>query len=68
MNIWYIHLVMSNLNWIVTMSVHMLTLSYNVHIYISNKDQNESLFTTICAISIKLLACVVYLWLTYFTD
>lgn len=38
MNIWYIHLVLSNLNWAITGGLHVLSLLYNVIIYINQSS------------------------------
>ena len=68
MNVWYIHLVLSNLNWAITAAMHLVSLIFNVSIYINQSSSEETLEMKISAVIIKLIVCIVYLWLAYFTD
>lgn len=68
MNLWYIHLVVSNLNWMITALAHLASLFYNIHCYLKFGDKTESMEARMSAILIKSFVCVIYMWLNYFTD
>ena len=68
MNLWYIHLLMSNINWIITIFAHLLCLIYNILIYINYGTPIEATTLKISTIAIKIFICVIYIWMTYFAD
>jgi hypothetical protein len=68
MNLWYINLVMSDLNWMLSSGLHLICLAYNVSIFLVNSSSEESLSIKLTAIFIKTFVCVVYIWLAYFLD
>ena len=68
MNIWHIHLLVCNLNWVITSGIHLLTLIYNINVYLVNSSDEESGYLKLSAISIKAFVCIVYIFMNYFSD
>lgn len=68
MNIWYIHLVVSNLNWMITTFAHIISLMYNVYSFWVNSPPEEPLENIFCAITVKMIVGVIYLLMCYFSD
>lgn len=68
MNIWYIHLLVCNLNWIITSFFHLFTLIYNITVYLNHSSDDETLSLKLSAISIKAFVCIVYIFMNYFSD
>lgn len=68
MNLWYIHLVVSNLNWLITAVSHLASLYYNVSLYMRDSSKAEPFEIRISAISIKVFVCIIYLLMNYYID
>jgi hypothetical protein len=45
-----------------------LSLVFNVTIFVYQSSSEESLQVKVSAIVVKIIVCLVYLWLAYFTD
>lgn len=41
-NLWYTHLVISDLNWIVTSALYLVCQVYNVGVYLLNPSPDDS--------------------------
>ena len=59
---------MSNLSWSITAVSHLVSLIYNIILFMKHGSPDEPMTVKMSAIIIKMLVCVVYLWLAYFTD
>lgn len=68
MNLWYIHLVVSNSNWMITAISHLASLFYNVTAYLKFGDSREGYEIKMSAILIKAFVCLIYLMMNYFID
>lgn len=68
MNLWYINLVISDLNWVISAGIHILCLTYNIIIFTVHSVPEESVIVRVSAILIKSFVCAVYVWLSYFLD
>ena len=68
MNLWYVHLVQSNLNWVITAVTHLVCLIFNVYVFIRQSTYEEDISVKVIAILIKTIVCVVYIYLAYLIE
>ena len=68
MTIWYMHLMISNVNWWITSIFHLITLVYNVGLYLRFGEKDEILEIKVTAILTKSLVCLIYIWMSFFSD
>ena len=67
-NLWYIHSVTSNLNWIITVFFYVLGNAYYLFCLLYKPDPTEASSQKILQISLIILLHFVYIWHTYILD
>lgn len=69
---WYIHVIVSNLNWGITAAMHMVAVNYNIAIFLISTKYTEPKANNSLAIILFLVVeefvSLVYVWLAYFLD
>ncbi len=68
MTYWYVHLLMSNLNWIFTTMIHIGCSVYHISSYAMRYPESESQNLQISFLFLMGIFHVVYIMLTYFSD
>ena len=63
---WYAHLVCSNLNWLITVTLHLFQAAYHLSGYLSRLPTTESRNMQNSFLGLIILIRLIYLWLAYF--
>ncbi len=66
---WQVHLMLSNINWVVTSISHILSSFYHITSYIvRQQDPNEPELRQVSFVALLSICHVLYVALSYFSD
>jgi hypothetical protein len=65
---WFIHLIMSNVNWMITASFFWFSNIWSAMLYFYKCPDTDALAIKVVFVGEIGIMCLVYTWLAYFTD
>lgn len=65
---WQVHLMISNMNWLVTSLSHIFSSCYHIAAYIARMHPSESKTRQMSFVALLLMCHMIYIWLSYFSD
>ncbi|CDW89193.1 multi-sensor hybrid histidine kinase [Stylonychia lemnae] len=68
MTFWYLHLMMSNINWIATSVTYLVCAVFHFIVYVIKIPPNEQISEQLSFLFIILLSHVIYVLLSFFSD
>lgn len=67
-NMWYVHLITSNINWLITALSYLICSIYYLVLYIINWDPLELILVKVMILILLVIIHVVYILMSYHTD
>jgi hypothetical protein len=65
---WQLHLMLSNINWMVTAVSHLVSSSYHIAAYINRDQPSEPKHRQLSFVALLFMCHLIYIWLSYFSD